>query len=105
MVNIKAARINAGLSGEALGRLVGVSGATISGWENGKKNPRRDNLERLAAVLDVSVDYLLGKTEDPVQIDMDRVDADLYKQLQDITPSEKAKVLAFVAGLKANRTE
>ena len=62
-------------------------------------------LERLASVLEVSTDYLLGKENDPVQIDMDRVDKVLLKELQDITPSERQKLLAFIAGLKANRAE
>ena len=88
-----------------LGELVGVSGGSISQYESGDRNPRREVLERLASVLEVSTDYLLGKENDPVQIDMDRVDKVLLKELQDITPSERQKLLAFIAGLKANRAE
>lgn len=37
-----------------LAETVGVSGATISNWETGRKHPRLPNLRRLAEVLGVA---------------------------------------------------
>lgn len=65
MVNITHARINKGLKMAELAELVGVSPAAISQWESGEKTPRRENLERLAAALDVTTEYLTGKEEKP----------------------------------------
>ena len=105
MVNITHARIDKGLNQNELAELCGVSPSSVSQWESGEKRPRRDNLKKLADVLGVSVEYLLGNEKNPVQIDMDRVDKELLKDLEDLTPDEKQKTHAFVAGLKANRAK
>lgn len=42
---------------------VGVSRSMISYYESNKKKPSFDTVEKLANVLDVSTDYLYGKTE------------------------------------------
>ena len=106
MVNLIHARIDKGLKQSELADLVGVSPAAISQWELGIKTPRKGNVAKLAAVLGVTPEYLLGEKEnDPVHIDMDRVDNALLKEIQDITPTEKKQLLAFIAGLKANRAE
>ena len=39
-----------------------VKANTISNWENEKSFPDRDSLQRMAAIFDTSVDYLLGGT-------------------------------------------
>lgn len=41
-----------------------VSQETISAYENGKAEPRLDNLVKIANFLNTSTDYLLGRTED-----------------------------------------
>jgi len=106
MNNIKLARMKKGLSVKELASVLGVSSSAVSQWENGSKSPRADKLKAISEALGVSTEYLLGGNEnDPVQIDIDRVDKVLLKELQDITPSERQKLLAFIAGLKANRAE
>jgi transcriptional regulator with XRE-family HTH domain len=42
---------------------MGVTSATISDWERGKAYPSLSRLPRLARVLDVSLDYLLGVSD------------------------------------------
>ena len=41
---------------------IGLSRASVNGWKNGK-NPTDANLAKIADYFGVSVDYLLGKTE------------------------------------------
>ncbi len=48
---IRSARTKAGLSQEALGRKVGVSGACVSNWESGRFLPGKDRIRKLAAAL------------------------------------------------------
>lgn len=106
MNNIKRARMEKGLSVKEVAALVGVSSSAVSQWESGAKSPRSDKIFALADALGVSADYVLGEKEnDPVHIDMDRVDNALLKEIQDITPAERKQLLAFIAGLKANRAE
>lgn len=41
----------------------GVPNGRISEWRNGKRLPTAENLIKLADYFDVSVDYLLGRTD------------------------------------------
>lgn len=42
---------------------VGLTQTTLSKYENGKRIPNIEILERIAQYLDVSADYLIGKTD------------------------------------------
>ncbi len=56
---LKEARKMAGLSQEELAERIGVSRAAVAKWETDKGLPDIGNLKAVAALLDVSVDYLL----------------------------------------------
>lgn len=43
---------------------LGVSGPTVSQWESGAKEPKKENLERLADLYGVSTDYLMGRSDE-----------------------------------------
>lgn len=57
---LKELRIEKGLSQNALSKLVGISNATISRWEDGLLDITSSNLIILAKFFGVSTDYLLG---------------------------------------------
>jgi transcriptional regulator with XRE-family HTH domain len=60
---LRDARNDAGLTGEKLGDLLGVSKQTIAHWEANRYEPKLMYLARLCEVLDVSADWLLtGKS-------------------------------------------
>lgn len=62
--NLKKARIELGISQRELGRLIGKTGQYISYLEsNIKSNPSIDVLEKIADVLNVQIDYLVGSSE------------------------------------------
>ena len=42
---------------------LGFSRGTVSKWRNGKSFPRGASIQKIAKYFDVSVDYLLGKSE------------------------------------------
>lgn len=46
-------------------RLVGVTEVTISRYLNGERKPRIEIIDRMAEVLNVSTDYLLGREAKP----------------------------------------
>jgi transcriptional regulator with XRE-family HTH domain len=50
----------AGLTQAQLARRLEVEQSTVSAWENGRKTPTIANVARIAAVLDVSIDDLVG---------------------------------------------
>ena len=43
-----------------LAELVGITEATLSRYENGKREPKSEIVTRIANILEVSTDYLLG---------------------------------------------
>ena len=64
-MNIKKARELRGLSQKYIAMSLGVSAPSVSAWEKGKSKPTAQNLDKLSQLLNVSVDYLLGRTDDP----------------------------------------
>ena len=62
---IRKARKVKKLTQEQLGKAANVSDATINRYENGIRQPDPEMLILLADILDVSVDYLLGRTDTP----------------------------------------
>ena len=57
---LKELRNDKNLSTMALGKLIGVSNATISRWENEKADITSDDIVKLATFFNVTADYLLG---------------------------------------------
>ncbi len=57
---IRMARRNAGITQEQLSKSLGINRATLSRYESGEINPPASQLQRIADVLGVSADYLLG---------------------------------------------
>lgn len=57
---LKELRIDKKLSTTALGKILDVSHATISRWENGEMLPSIAHLYNLAKYFKVSADFLLG---------------------------------------------
>ena len=74
------------LSREELGKLCGITGRTIQNYELGHVTPNRiDVSQRLADVLDISVDYLIyGEKEET-----------------ELTEEEKKEILAHASALFA----
>ena len=66
---LKAARDLRGLSqGELAGR-AGLPPSSIAHFETGPRKPSFDTLRKLANALEVTTDYLLGRTDDPALAD------------------------------------
>lgn len=66
MNNLKAARKAKGLTQTEVAQAIGLTQNGYSYWENGKAKIDKDQILKLAALFEVSVDYLLGNTEVPV---------------------------------------
>lgn len=58
--NIKALRLETGISQRKLGEELGVCNQTVSFWESGQREPDVDALIALAKFFEVTVDYLVG---------------------------------------------
>ncbi|MBO8138626.1 MAG: helix-turn-helix transcriptional regulator [Desulfotomaculum sp.] len=60
---IKELRSKAGISQETLAKRLGVSLASVASYEIGRINPSIEVLEKIADIFGVSVDYILGRTD------------------------------------------
>ena len=63
--NLKAARKRAGMTQKQAAEAMGITESTYCGYETGKRLPDALKIRQLAALFDVSGDYLLGLVDDP----------------------------------------
>ena len=115
MNRIREARKALGLTGKCLAHELGVSESTVSQYENSKREPDNATLIKIADVLGVTLDYLLGRTDNPASPEppaetkkqpaaqSSELDDALVSMLMDLSPSEVQRVLDFVEGMKAAR--
>ncbi|TVV33758.1 helix-turn-helix transcriptional regulator [Weissella cibaria] len=68
-----------------LAKQVGLSENAIYSWKN--KTPRTDNVQAVADVLGVSVDYLLGNTDEMHSNKKDDMPVDLEEVLAKLGPT------------------
>lgn len=80
-MRLKEARKNARLTQKEIASIIGVNQNTYSYWENGKTKVDNITLKKLAEVLNVSVDFLLGD-------EVPKYDAQIFTQL----PPENRKI-------------
>lgn len=79
---LRSLRIKKEITQSELAKTLKVAPSTISMYEQGKRDPDTQALSFLADFFDVSVDYLLGRTDDP---NTARVDGkDLPIELQEL---------------------
>lgn len=110
---LKLLRKEKGLTQEQLASILQVERSSVGKYEGKTKIiPSDDVKKRIAEYFDVSVDYLLGRTDirrienknQPTVRD-DELDEKLVNFLSGLSPEEVQRVRDFVAGLKAARTE
>ena len=65
---IKEARERKKITQKMLALRLGIAQTTVSGWENGSKRPSVDTIVQISDILDVSTDYLLGRTDNPLSV-------------------------------------
>lgn len=82
--NIMLIRKKKGLSQADLGKIIGTSGDVIGRYERGDIKPSIEVVEKIAESFEVSIDYLVGKTNIIV-------DKQVIERLENITnlPDEK----------------
>jgi putative transcriptional regulator len=61
---LKDLRKQAGLTQVDVAEKLGISQPAYASWERGVKKPTQENLVKIAQILNVSVDYLVGNSEE-----------------------------------------
>lgn len=94
--NLKDARIQRGLSQKEVAESIGVAKSTYSLYESGSREPNVQTIKKIADVLNISADTLLGVDDQPQTIAA-HFDGTEY------TEEEINKINEFAAFVKANR--
>ena len=88
-----------GTSPNAVCKEIGLSNAAATGWKNGKL-PKLDVLVKIADHLDVSIDYLAGRTSSPFFVaSWD----ELYSSIDKMTDAQLDSLVRKVRDLLAER--
>lgn len=100
---IRELRTEKGYTMSRLAIIIGVSDAAISNWENGINEPKANYIVKLANALDVSTDYLLGRTNEMGLIETNSDLTPDQKELLDLynkmSYRDKNQLLGFAKGL------
>lgn len=65
MDRLKEARVKAGITQHEIAEALNINRTTYNKYENGASKPTPETLSRIADYFQVSVDYLLGRSDDP----------------------------------------
>ena len=68
---------------------LGISQPAYASWERGAKKPTQENLVKIAQVLNVSVDYLVGNTENKSD-ELDNIELLFRMNSKGLTDEEKS---------------
>lgn len=104
MKNLREARDDAGLTQKKISEAIGISQQSYSDYENGRTFPDEMTLIRLANTLNVSVDYLLGRTDDfgatvPTEQNLTYDEKEVLELYTALSPSRKEDLMIYLRAL------
>lgn len=78
-----------------------ISQQAYASWERGTKKPTQENLVKLAQVLNVTIDYLVGNSEEEItNKELEDIEILFRKNSEDLTDDEKVifrkELIAFM---------
>ena len=94
---LQAMRTRRNLSQDELAKRAGLQATAVSHFETGTRKPSFDNLRRLADALETTVDYLMGRTNDPASAVAEG--DQLFRDFQNLTAEERDFARDFMASL------
>lgn len=85
---LKELRKQAHLTQVELAKRLGIGQSSYADWERGKKKPTQENLVKIARILDVSIDYLVGNSEEKSD-ELDNIELLFRMNSKGLTEEEK----------------
>ena len=85
---LKDLRKQAGLTQVDVAEKLGISQPAYASWERGVKKPTQENLVKIAQTLNVSVDYLVGNSEEKND-ELDNIELLFRMNSKGLTDEEK----------------
>lgn len=105
MENLKTIREKRNITQVNLSVRLGIAQETVSGYEIGKSYPSADILIKMADILNTSIDYLLGRVDTDVPINLIKSElsdneVQLINSYRNLTTDNQHKLLGYVEALK-----
>lgn len=85
---LKELRKQAHLTQVELAKRLGIGQSSYADWERGKKKPTQENLVKIAQILNVSVDYLVGNSQETSD-ELDNIELLFRMNSKGLTEEEK----------------
>lgn len=99
MERLKNLRASKNMSQNKLAQILGVQPMAVSRYERGLREPDMETLQKLADYFDVSVDYLMGRTDIKktplVEAKGDKVD-EIAAILHQLTPENQERLADYL---------
>ena len=98
---LKESRKKARLTQVEIAEKLGISQPAYASWERGAKKPTQENLVKLAQVLNVTIDYLVGNSDDEIaNKELEDIEILFRKNSESLTDDEKVifrkELIAFM---------
>ena len=98
---LKKLRKDTGLTQVDVASKLGISQQAYASWERGIKKPTQDNLVKIAQVLNVTVDYLVGNSDEEIMNNkLEDIEILFRKNSEGLTDAEKTifrqELIAFM---------
>lgn len=114
---LKKLRQERGILQRQLAEILKITQQTISLYESNKREPDAETLSKIADFFGVTIDYLLGRTDNPNPTEDSTIDDEIMAIMRDLGPDitlqfydlkgmsdeEKENLKIFLQGLKARR--
>ncbi|SDJ59210.1 helix-turn-helix domain-containing protein [Paenibacillus naphthalenovorans] len=99
---IKALRMKKGLTQDQMAEKLGMNRANFSNYERGVASPPGETISKIAAILNTTTDYLLGRTEDPSPLELIPTDPSppevraIQRAAKNMSPNDRRKMLNMI---------
>ncbi len=109
MIKLKELRNKSGYSQQFVAEQLGITQQAYANYERGARQADYSTLNKLAEIFNSTVDYILGRTDEPNSDMLDKqlegVEFALWGEVHDLTEEEKQDILDFVKFTKSKRKD
>jgi len=91
------------LNQEELANKAGLASSAISHFESGSRKPSFENLRKLADALDVSIDFLMGRSTSLSGNQAQK--AEIFRDYENLTDDDRELARVFMASLAKRNTK
>lgn len=98
MLRLKELRINKKMSQSDVASILQITQQAYANYERGTRQADYNTLAKLSEIFGVSIDYLLGNSENPKSLDeqLEGIDFALFGEVQEMTDEQKQDVLDYI---------